>query len=113
MYCYMVLPFGLKNAGATYQRIVNKIFKNQISRDLEVYVDDMIAKNKNVTDNDADLEETCKTLRANGMLLNPDKCVFIVIGGKCLDFLFDDRVIETNSDEIQAVLAMKLPRENK
>ena len=63
LYCYRVMPFGLKNAGATYQRLVNKIFKEQIDRNMEVYVDDMLVKSKSFRDHVADLEETFDALR--------------------------------------------------
>jgi reverse transcriptase-like protein len=76
VYCYKVMPFGLKNAGATYQRMVNKVFQNQIGRNLEVYVDDMITKSKQAKDHAADLRETFLTLRNHQMRLNPEKCVF-------------------------------------
>ena len=105
--CYMEMPFALKNAGATYQRMVNKIFKDQIGQNLEVYVDDMISKSKRVDDHAEYLCETFKTLRANKMRLNPEKCVFGVSGGKCLGFFVDERRIETHPDKIQAILAMK------
>lgn len=65
VYCYMVMPFGLKNAGTTYQLMVNKVFKDQIGRNLEVYVDDMIAKRKQVQDHAEHLRETFKTFRIN------------------------------------------------
>ena len=58
LYYYRVMPFGLKNEGATYQRLVNKIFKEQIGRNMEVYVDDMLVKNKSSMNHVTDLEET-------------------------------------------------------
>ena len=62
LYCYRVMPFDLKNAGATYQRLVNKIFKEQIGRNMEVYVDDMLVKSKSLINHVVDLEETFSTL---------------------------------------------------
>ena len=97
------MPFGLKNAGATYQRMVNKVFQSQIGRNLEVYVDDMITKSKQVSEHAADLRETFITLRKHQMQLNPDKCVLGVTGGKCLGFLVDERGIEANPDKIWAI----------
>ena len=47
-YCYKIMPFGLKKVGATYQRLVNKLFKQQIERNVEVYVDDMLVKSQAV-----------------------------------------------------------------
>ena len=103
------MPFGLKNAGVTYQRMVNKVFQSQIGRNLEVYVDDMITKSKQVSEHAADLRETFITLREHQMRLNPDNCVFGVTGGKCLGFLVDERGIEANPDKIQAIQDMKSP----
>jgi hypothetical protein len=61
--CYRVMPFGLKNAGATYQRLMNRMFHDQIGRNVEVYVDDMLVKSKEENNHLDDLEETFKTLR--------------------------------------------------
>ena len=106
VYCYKVMPFGLKNAGVTYLRMVNKVFNAQIGRNIKVYVDDMIAKSKESKDYAIkskeskdyaiDLQATFSTLRANIMRLNPEKCLFGVTGGKCLGFIFDERGIEAN-----------------
>ena len=71
LYCYRVMPFGLKNAGATYQRLVNKVFKDQIGRNMEVYVDDMLVKSTQIPDHVQDLKETFRTLRRHRMKLNP------------------------------------------
>lgn len=76
IYAFNVLPFGLINAGATFQRMMNKVFQNQISQNIEVYVDDMIVKSKQKTDHLADLEECLANLRENIMKLNPTKCTF-------------------------------------
>lgn len=107
VYCYKVMPFGLKNAGATYQRMVKKVFDTKIGRNLEVYVDDMITKSKQAIDHVADLLETFMTLRNNQMRLNHNKCVFGVTGGKFLGFLVVERGIEANPDKIKAILDMK------
>ena len=62
LYCYRIMPFILKNAGATYQRLVNKIFKEQIGRNMKVYVDDMLVKSKSSINHITDLEETFSAL---------------------------------------------------
>ena len=62
-YCYKVMPFGLKNAGATYQRLVNKMFNKQIGRNMEVYVDDMLVKSKEKLAHLDNLRETFSTLK--------------------------------------------------
>ena len=71
LYYYRVMPFGLRNAGAIYQWLVNKIFKEQIGRNMEVYVDDMLVKSKSSRNHVADLEETFDALRKYRMKLNP------------------------------------------
>ena len=73
LYCYKVMPFGLKNAGATYQRMVNKMFSQQIGRNMEVYVDDMLVKSREELTHLDDLEETFATLKKHQMKLNPSK----------------------------------------
>lgn len=87
LYCYKVIPFGLKNAGATYQRLVNKMFNKQISRNMKVYVDDMLVKSKKELDHLDDLKETFAALKQYQMKLNSSKCVFGVASGKFLGFM--------------------------
>jgi hypothetical protein len=101
--CYRVMPFGLKNAGATYQRLMNKMFHNQIGWYVEVYIDDMLVKTKDEDRHLDDLEETFKTLRQYCMKLNPSKCVFGVSSGKFLGFMVSQRGIEANPDKIRAI----------
>lgn len=81
-YCYEVMPFGLKNAGATYQRLVNKMF-HQLIQDgtMVVYVDDLIVKSKAEDDHPQYLFKVFEVLNRYGMKLNPDKCTFGVKGG--------------------------------
>ena len=76
LFCYKVMPFGLKNAGATYQRLMNKMFAYQIGRNIQVYVDNMLVKSIREDDHLDDLKETFDTLRSYNMKLNPNKCEF-------------------------------------
>ena len=87
LYCYKVMPFRLKNAGATYQRLVNKMFIKQIERNMEVYVDDTLVKSKEESTHLDDLQETFTTLRQYQMKLNPSKCAFGVASRKFLGFM--------------------------
>ena len=87
LYCFKVMPFGLKNAGATYQRLVNKMFNKQIDKNMEVYVDDMLVKSKEELTHLDDLKETFTTLKQYQMKLNPAKCIFGVASGKFLGFM--------------------------
>ena len=68
------MPFGLKNAEATYQWLVNKMFKGQIGRNMEVYVDDMLVKSTKSLDHTHDLHKVFKTLKQYAIKLNPNKC---------------------------------------
>ncbi|XP_014497027.1 uncharacterized protein LOC106758609 [Vigna radiata var. radiata] len=109
-FCYEVMPFGLKNAGATYQRLMNKIFADQMGRCLDVYVDDMVVRSAQGDQHLQDLEEVFKQVRRYGMRLNPAKCTFGVAAGKFLGFMLTSRGIEANPDKCGAVLEMKTPR---
>ena len=87
LYCYKVMPFRLKNAGATYQRLVNKMFNKQIGRNMEVYVDDMLVKSKEELAHLDNHRETFANLKQYQMKLNLSKCVFRVVSGKFLGFM--------------------------
>ena len=87
LYCYNVMPFGLKNAEATYQRMVTKIFQPLMGKTMEVYIDDMLVKSKERLNHTKHLQETFELLRTNSMKLNPLKCAFGVILGKFLGFM--------------------------
>ena len=87
LFCYKVMPFGLKNVRATYQRLMNRMLHDQIGRNFEVYVDDMLVKSKEEGGHLDDLEEMLKTLRKYQMKLNPSKCAFGVSSGKFLGFM--------------------------
>ncbi|XP_072087011.1 uncharacterized protein [Arachis hypogaea] len=109
-YCYKVMPFGLKNAGATYQRLMDKVFAKQIGRNIEVYVDDMVAKTKTGDNHITDLAEIFGQIRKYNMRLNPEKCAFAVQGGKFLGFMLTCRGIEANPDKYRVVLDMVSPK---
>ena len=108
-YCYRVMPFGLKNAGATYQRLVNKMFQKQIGTIMEVYIDDMLVKSTTAKLHIAHLSEAFQILRKYNMKLNPAKCAFGVSAGKFLGFIVNHRGIEANPDKIKVVLDMPSP----
>ena len=110
LYCYRVMPFGLKNEGATYQRLVNQMFSKQIRRNVEVYVDDMLVKSKEEEDHLDDLREAFNTLRQYNMKLNPSICAFRVSSGKFLEFMVSQRGIEANPEKVKAILEMSSPK---
>ena len=104
------MPFGLKNTGATYQRLINKMFARQIGRNVQVYVDDMLVKSLREDDHLSDLQETFDTLRAYNMKLNPNKCVFRVTAGKFLGFMVSQRGIEVNPEKIRVIVELAPPK---
>jgi hypothetical protein len=106
MYCYITMSFGLRNAGATYQRCMNHVFGEHIGRRVEAYVDDIVVKTRKASDLLSDLETTFKCLRAKGVKLNPEKCVFGVPRGMLLGFIVSERGIEANPEKIAAITNM-------
>ncbi|KAM1118524.1 hypothetical protein ACFX1X_043275 [Malus domestica] len=113
LYCYKAMPFGLKNAGATYQRLVNSMFAEQIGKSMKVYVDDMLVKSKHAEQHITNLSETFTILKRYQMRLNPNKCAFGVGSGKFLGFMISQRGIEANPEKIKAILDMKEPVTSK
>ena len=110
LFCYKVMSFGLKNAGATYQRLMNKMFARQIGRNVQVYVDNMLVKSLRKDNNLGDLQETFNTLREYNMKLNPNKCVFRITVGKFLGFMVSQRGIEVNLEKIRAIMELAPPK---
>ena len=108
-YYYRVMPFGLKNAGATYQRLVNKMFQKQIGASLEVYIKDMLVKSVKAKLHITHLAEVFQVLKSYNMKLNPAKCAFGVSTGKFLGLIVNNRGIEANLDKIKVVLDMLPP----
>ena len=98
------MPFGLKNAGVTYQRLVNKMFVQQIGRNMVVYVDNMLVKIKKENHHLNDLREMFETLRLYRIKLNLSKCVFGVSSGKFLGFMVSYQGVEASPNKIQAIL---------
>ncbi|GKU88970.1 hypothetical protein SLEP1_g3175 [Rubroshorea leprosula] len=113
IYCYVMMPFSLKNACATYQKMVTIVFRAQIGRNLEVYVDDIVVKSLKAGDHLTDLNETFNNLRKNRMRLNLAKCIFGVELGKFLGFMVPKRGIEVNPEKIKAVVEMEPPKSIK
>jgi hypothetical protein len=106
MYCYTTMPFGLRNACATYQRCMNHVFGEHIGRMVEAYVDDIVVKTKRASDLLSNLETTFKCLRAKGVKLNLEKCVFGVPRGMLLGFIVSERGIKANPEKIAAITSM-------
>ena len=103
------MPFGLKNAGATYQRMVNNVFKELLGEVMEAYVDDTIVKRKQGESHVKQLEKVYAVFRKNNMRLNSDKCAFGLRFGKFLEYMITHRGIEANPEKVQAVISMQFP----
>ncbi|GKE63075.1 reverse transcriptase domain-containing protein, partial [Tanacetum coccineum] len=110
VYCYTKMPFGLKNAGATYQRLVDKAFDSQVGRNMEVYVDDLVIKSHTETKMLRDIDETFRTLRKTNMKLNPKKCTFGAVEGMFLGYTITPEGIKPCPDKTEAVLQLPSPR---
>ncbi|GJU01950.1 reverse transcriptase domain-containing protein [Tanacetum coccineum] len=110
VYCYTKMPFGLKNAGATYQRLVDKAFDNQVGRNIEVYVDDLVIKSHTEAEMLRDIDETFCTLRKINMKLNPKKCTFGAVEGMFLGYMISPEGIKPCPDKTDAVLQLPSPR---
>jgi hypothetical protein len=108
-YAYKTISFGLKNARATYQRAIQMCFADQLHRNVEAYVDDVVIKTRDSGDLIADLEETFSSLRRFRWKLNQTKCVFGVPSGKLLGFIISNRGIEANPVKISAITDMGAP----
>ena len=109
LYYYNVMPFGLKNARATYQRLVTKVFRPLMGKTMEVYIDDMLVKSKEHPDHTKHLQETFDLLHTNGMKLNPLKCAFGVGSGKFMGFMVTQRGIEANPMQLRAIMESQTP----
>ncbi|GJR81872.1 reverse transcriptase domain-containing protein [Tanacetum coccineum] len=109
-YCYVKMPFGLKNAGATYQRLVDSAFRQQLGRNLKAYVDDMVIKSKTEQEMIMDIAETFDNLRKINMKLNPLKCSFGVTEGKFLGYMVTSEGIRANPKKTKAIADMQSPK---
>ncbi|GKA86812.1 reverse transcriptase domain-containing protein [Tanacetum coccineum] len=110
IFCYTKMPFGLRNAGATYQRLVDKAFHKQIRRNLKVYVDDLVIKSRTEDEIVRDIEETFKTLREINMKLNPKKCTFGVEEGMFLGYKVSTKGLKVCPDKVDVVLSLPSPK---
>src|SRR3954469_4988426 len=103
------MPFGLKNAGATYQRMMQECLRDQIGRNVQVYVDDIVIKSYIASTLLDDLCETFAALNKYRIKLNPKKCVFGVPARKLLRYMVSARGIEENPEKFQAIVRMQEP----
>ena len=102
-YHYKVIPFDLKNAGSTYQRMMTRMFESQLGKNIEIYIDDMVVKSKVVSEHLGDLGDILEVLRKYKLHLNTSKCSFGVRLSKFLGYMVTHRGIEVNPDQIKAI----------
>nr|GEW70262.1 reverse transcriptase domain-containing protein [Tanacetum cinerariifolium] len=110
VYYYTKMPFGLKIAGATYQRLMDKAFEGQIRWNIEVYVDDLVVKSFTEAEMMRDIEETFHTLRKVNIKLNPKKCSFGLADGVFLGYVVTPEGIKSCPDKTAAVLQLPSPQ---
>ena len=108
-YHYKVMPFGLKNLGSTYQRMMTRMFEPQLGKSIEVYIDDMVVKSKIVSEHVGDLRNIFDILRKHELCLNASKCSFGVRLDKFLGYMVTHRGIEVNPNQIKAINSLKPP----
>jgi hypothetical protein len=106
---YTTMPFGLKSAGATYQRGIQRCLHTQLGRNTEAYIDDVVIKTQEDEGLISDLAETFDNLRKFKIKLNPEKCTFGVPSGKLLKYMVSRRRINPNSEKVSAITKMMLP----
>ena len=112
-YHYKVIPFGLKNAGSTYQMMMTRMFELQMGKSIEIYIDDMVVKSKLVSEHLRDLGDIFGILRKYRLRLNVSKCSFRVGSGKFLSYMVTHRSIKVSPDQIRAIHSMQPPRNPK
>ena len=108
-YHYKVMPFGLKNAGSTYQRMMTRMFELQLGKNIEIYIDDIVVKSKMVLEHLGDLQVIFQILRKYKLRLNASKCLFGVGSGKFLGYIVTHRAIEVNPNQIKAINNLRSP----
>ena len=109
----MVMPFRLKNAGVTYQRMTTALLHDMMHNEVEVYVDDMIVKSKDKEGQIANLRKFFERIKEYRLILNRQKCTFGVTVGKLLGFLVSDRGVKVDPSKIRAILDMPPPKSEK
>ena len=108
-----VMPFGLKNTGSTYQRMMTRMFESQLGKNIKVYIDDMVVNSKEVTEHLNDLGSVFEILRKHKLHLNASKCSFSISFDKFLGYMITLRGIEVNLDQIKAINGLRPLRNPK
>ena len=108
-----VMPFGLKNAGSTYQRMMTRMFESLLGKNIEIYIDDMVVKSKMMSEHLGDLQVVFEILKSYKLRLNASKCSFGVGSGKFLGYMVTHRGIEVNPNQLKAINNMQTPQNPK
>ena len=106
LFCYRMMPFDLKNVGATYQRLMNKMFTKQLGRIIEVYIDNVVIKSKEADKHLRDIDECFQVLRCYKMWLNLAKCAFGVSSRQFLGHIVTKRGIMANPTQLQSIFGL-------
>ena len=112
-FCYKVMPFRLKNAGATYQWAIVALFHDMIHYEIEVYVDDMIARSQTEEEHLDHLYKLFERLNKYKLRLNTNKCIFGVRSGKLLGFVVSGKGIEVDPSKVKEIQEIPAPRTEK
>ena len=112
-YLYKVIPFGLKNAGFTYQRMMTRMVEPQLGKNIKVYIDDMVVKCKIESEHINDLGNIFEILRGHKLHFNAAKCSFGVGSGKFLGYMVTHHEIEVDPDQNRAINDLWPPRNPK
>ena len=107
------MPFGLKNAGSTYQRMMTRMFKPHLGKSIKVYIDDMVVKSKVVSKHVGDLRNIFEILKKHKLRLNASKCSFGVRSDKFLGYMVSHQGIEVNPNQIKAIKSLQPPQNPK
>ena len=112
-YHYKVMPFGLKNAGSIYQRMMTRMFESLLGKNIEIYIDDMVVKRKMVSKHLGDLRIIFEILGNYKLRLNASKCSFSVGLGKFFGYMVTHRGIKVNPNQIKAINNLRSPQNPK
>ena len=107
------MPFGLKNAGATYQRALNAIFHDMFGHHMDIYIDDIVVKSKKVIEYVNHLRKSFERMRLHQLKLNPLKCAFRVQAENFLGFVVHQRGVEVDQNKAKAIISAKAPQNKK
>nr|KYP37669.1 Retrovirus-related Pol polyprotein from transposon opus [Cajanus cajan] len=113
VYEWVMMPFGLKNAGATYQWVMNLIFHDLIGKFVQVYIDDIIVGSKRKEEHLCHLKLSFKRMRKHGLKMNPLKCAFGVTSEEFLGFIIHQKGIEVDKNKTKAIMETRPPSNKK